>query len=113
MAVNDPKAMTVPHRNEPNGAAKPQAARFSCSLSPADRSGMDAQLGGDVFPSDTACNRATSAIEALLTVPDMPVGERYVFPNDLDPTGIGTMNVPPIAPAVTHAVFAATDARGR
>jgi hypothetical protein len=44
---------------------------------------MDTQLGGDVFPSDTACNRATSAIKALLTVPDMPVGERYDFPTGI------------------------------
>ena len=44
---------------------------------------------------------------------EMPVVEVYIIESDERPTGIGEMGVPPIAPAVANAVFAATGKRVR
>ena len=43
----------------------------------------------------------------------MPVVEVYLVESDERPTGIGEMGVPPIAPAVANAVYAATGKRVR
>ena len=44
---------------------------------------------------------------------EMPVIEVDIIPSDKTPSGIGEMGVPPIAPAVANAVFAATGKRIR
>jgi isoquinoline 1-oxidoreductase beta subunit len=44
---------------------------------------------------------------------EMPVIEVYIVQSDDVPSGIGEMGVPPIAPAVANAVFAATGVRIR
>ncbi len=44
---------------------------------------------------------------------EMPVVEVYIMESEERPTGIGEMGVPPIAPAVANAVFAATGKRIR
>jgi len=49
----------------------------------------------------------------LLRMDEMPVVEVYIVPSNERPTGIGEMAVPPIAPAVANAVFAATGKRIR
>ena len=50
----------------------------------------------------------------LLTIDEMPIVEIYIVPGDgRAPTGIGEMGVPPIAPAVANAVYAATGVRVR
>jgi isoquinoline 1-oxidoreductase beta subunit len=43
----------------------------------------------------------------------MPVLEVYLAPSDRTPQGIGEMGVPPAAPALTNAIFAATGKRVR
>jgi isoquinoline 1-oxidoreductase subunit beta len=43
----------------------------------------------------------------------MPVIEVYIVPSDRRSSGIGEMGVPPIAPAVANAIFAATGKRIR
>jgi isoquinoline 1-oxidoreductase beta subunit len=49
----------------------------------------------------------------LLAISEMPAVEVYIVPSDRAPSGIGEMGVPPIAPAVANAVFAATGVRVR
>ena len=49
----------------------------------------------------------------ILRMDEMPVVEVYINQTENHPTGIGEMGVPPIAPAVANAVFAATGKRIR
>ena len=49
----------------------------------------------------------------LLRLDEMPKIEVYIAPSTCGPQGIGEMGVPPIAPAVTNAIFAATGKRIR
>jgi isoquinoline 1-oxidoreductase beta subunit len=44
---------------------------------------------------------------------EMPIIEVHIVPSDTRPSGIGEMGVPPIAPAVANAVYAATGKRIR
>lgn len=49
----------------------------------------------------------------ILRMDEMPRVEVYIVPSDERSTGIGEMGVPPVAPAVANAVFAATGKRIR
>ncbi len=49
----------------------------------------------------------------ILQMNEMPLVEVYLVESDKSPTGLGEMGVPPIAPAVANAVFAATGKRIR
>jgi isoquinoline 1-oxidoreductase beta subunit len=49
----------------------------------------------------------------ILRIDEMPLVEVYILPSDAHATGIGEMGVPPVAPAVANAVFAATGKRIR
>ena len=49
----------------------------------------------------------------ILQMNEMPVIEVYIMDSDSPPSGMGEMGVPPIAPAVANAVFAATGKRIR
>jgi CO/xanthine dehydrogenase Mo-binding subunit len=49
----------------------------------------------------------------LLRMDEMPQIEVYIVPSDREPSGVGEMGGPPIAPAVLNAVFAATGKRIR
>jgi isoquinoline 1-oxidoreductase subunit beta len=49
----------------------------------------------------------------LLRMDEMPTVEVYIVESDQRPTGIGEMGVPPVAPALANAVYAATGKRIR
>jgi len=49
----------------------------------------------------------------ILRMEEMPLVEVYIVESEEKATGIGEMGVPPIAPAVANAVFAATGVRVR
>ena len=49
----------------------------------------------------------------MLTMKEMPKIEVFIVPSNEAPTGVGEPGVPPIAPAVTNAVFALTGKRVR
>ena len=84
-----------------------------------------AQIEGSVAFGLTAALTAAVTIEdghvlqrsfrdyPLLTIAEMPTVEVNVLPSAEPPTGAGETGVPPIAPAVANAVFAATGVRLR
>jgi isoquinoline 1-oxidoreductase beta subunit len=49
----------------------------------------------------------------LLRIDECPVIETHLAPSSSLPTGVGEPGVPPVAPAVANAVFAATGQRLR
>jgi isoquinoline 1-oxidoreductase subunit beta len=49
----------------------------------------------------------------MLRIDEMPVVETHVIASAEAPGGIGEASTPPIAPAVTNAIFAATGKRIR
>jgi len=84
-----------------------------------------AQMEGGIVFGLTAALKAGITIEAgraqqsnfhdypLLRMDEMPAVEVHIVPSDERPSGIGEMGVPPIAPAVANAIFAATGKRLR
>jgi isoquinoline 1-oxidoreductase beta subunit len=84
-----------------------------------------AQMEGGIVFGLTAALKARVTIEngraqqgnfhdyPLLQLSEMPVVEVHIIESDNRPSGIGEMGVPPIAPAVANAVFAATGKRVR
>ncbi|MCL7454784.1 MAG: xanthine dehydrogenase family protein molybdopterin-binding subunit [Anaerolineae bacterium] len=86
---------------------------------------VKAQMEGGIVFGLTAALKAGITIKAgrteqsnfhdypLLRMDEMPVVEVHIVPSDEDPSGIGEMGVPPIAPAVANAIFAATGKRLR
>jgi len=49
----------------------------------------------------------------LLRISEMPHVEVHIVPSQAAPTGVGEPGVPPLAPAVANALFAATGKRLR
>jgi isoquinoline 1-oxidoreductase beta subunit len=84
-----------------------------------------AQMEGGIAFGLTAALKAAVTVEngraqqsnfhnyPLLRLDEMPSIEVYIVPSRERPTGIGEMGVPPIAPAVANAVYAATGKRVR
>ncbi len=88
--------------------------------------GVTAQMEGGIAFGLTAALKAAITIKdgrvqqsnfndyPLLALDEMPAVEVYIVPGaGRSPTGIGEMGVPPIAPAVANAVYAATGVRVR
>lgn len=49
----------------------------------------------------------------MLRINEMPVVEVHIIPSNAAPGGVGEPGVPPLAPAVTNAIFAGTGKRIR
>jgi isoquinoline 1-oxidoreductase beta subunit len=110
----------------PDGAIKVQ--RVVCAVDCGTVVNPDtvaAQMEGGIVFGLTAALKAGITIEngraqqsnfhdyPLLRMDEMPLVEVHIVPSDERPTGIGEMGVPPIAPAVANAVYAATGKRLR
>jgi len=86
---------------------------------------VEAQMAGGIAFGLTATLKSSVSIKngrveqsnfddfPLLRMDEMPKVEVHIVPSTDPPTGIGEVPVPPIAPAVTNAVFAATGKRLR
>lgn len=86
---------------------------------------IKAQMEGGIVFGLTAALKAEATLKngriqqsnfhdyPILRMDEMPLVEVYILESDEKATGIGEMGVPPIAPAVANAVFAATGARVR
>ncbi len=75
--------------------------------------GLTAALKAEATLVDGRVQQSNFHDYPLLQIDEMPVVEVYIIESDERPTGIGEMGVPPIAPAVANAVYAATGKRVR
>jgi isoquinoline 1-oxidoreductase beta subunit len=75
--------------------------------------GLSAALSGEITIENGRVQQSNFHDYPVLRMPDMPVVEVYIISNEEPPMGVGEPGVPPIAPAVTNAIFAATGKRIR
>jgi isoquinoline 1-oxidoreductase beta subunit len=75
--------------------------------------GLTAALKGGVTIENGRVRESNFRDAPLLQMNEMPVVEVYIVESDQNPRGVGEMGVPPIAPAVCNAIFAATGTRVR
>jgi CO/xanthine dehydrogenase Mo-binding subunit len=57
--------------------------------------------------------QASFADYPILTLAEMPAVDLHILDSDAEPGGVGEPGLPPVAPAVANAVFAATGRRLR
>jgi isoquinoline 1-oxidoreductase beta subunit len=75
--------------------------------------GLTAALKAEATLKDGRIKQSNFHDYPILQMDEMPLVEVYLLESDQHPTGMGEMGVPPIAPAVANAVFAATGKRIR
>jgi isoquinoline 1-oxidoreductase beta subunit len=75
--------------------------------------GLGAALRNRITLKDGVVEQANFDTYEPLRISDMPAVEVHIVPSTEAPTGIGEPGVPPVAPAVANAIFAATGARLR
>lgn len=75
--------------------------------------GLTAALYGEITVKNGAAQQSNFDDYPMLRINEAPETEIYLMPSSHDPTGVGEPGVPPIAPAVTNAVFALTGKRVR
>ena len=75
--------------------------------------GLSALLYGEITFKDGRVEQSNFLDYPILRIDEMPAVETYIVPSQDDPGGIGEPGVPPIAPAVVNAIFAATGKRIR
>jgi len=70
--------------------------------------GLQAALHGEIVIERGRVKNSNFHDYPMLMMHESPVIETYIVPSSADPTGVGEPPVPPVAPAVANAVFAAT-----
>ncbi len=75
--------------------------------------GLSAALHGEITVKNGQIQQSTFADFPILTLAQTPKIEVHILPSRKPPCGVGEPGVPPIAPAVANAVFAATGQRLR
>ena len=75
--------------------------------------GLSAALYGEVTLKDGVVEQSNFHNYPVLRIADMPKIEVHIVPGGTSPTGVGEPGTPPIAPAVSNAVFALTGKRLR
>jgi isoquinoline 1-oxidoreductase subunit beta len=74
---------------------------------------LSAALKGAITIKDGCCEQSNFHDFQVLRLPEMPKVEVHLVKSDAPPTGVGEPGLPPVAPAVMNAVFAATGKRLR
>jgi isoquinoline 1-oxidoreductase beta subunit len=74
---------------------------------------LSAALMGEITIANGSVQQSNFNDYQVLRMNDMPEIEVFIMPSTVAPTGIGEPGVPPLAPAVTNAIFAATGKRIR
>jgi isoquinoline 1-oxidoreductase beta subunit len=75
--------------------------------------GLSATLFGGIDFREGRAVKGTYDEFRVLRMNEMPRVETYIIPSNLDPGGFGEHSVPPVAPAVANAIFAACGKRLR
>lgn len=75
--------------------------------------GLTAALKAEATLKDGRIQQSNFHDYPILQINEMPLVEVHIVESDQRPSGMGEMGVPPIAPAVANAVFAATGKRIR
>ncbi len=75
--------------------------------------GLSAALKGAITIDKGAVVQGNFNTYDVMRIDEMPAIEVHILESDNNPGGIGEASVPPIAPAVTNAIFAATGKRIR
>jgi isoquinoline 1-oxidoreductase beta subunit len=75
--------------------------------------GLTAALYGEITIENGQAKQSNFHDYRLLTMKDSPPVETEIITSGASPSGVGEGGVPPIAPAVTNAIFAATGQRIR
>jgi len=74
---------------------------------------MAAALYGGISVRNGCIEQSNFHAFPALRIPEMPTIEVHLLPGQRDQGGIGEPGVPPMAPAVSNAIFAATGKRVR
>ena len=74
---------------------------------------MAAALYGEITVRNGCLEQSNFHAYPALRIPEMPTIEVHLLPGQRDQGGIGEPGVPPMAPAVSNAIFAATGKRVR
>lgn len=75
--------------------------------------GLSAALGDEITITDGIVQQSNFDTYPVLRMSQMPKVAVHIVPSSADPTGVGEPGLPPIAPAVANAMFAATGKRQR
>ena len=75
--------------------------------------GLTAALYGEITVDHGRVQQSNFHDYPLVTMKDAPLVKTTIIESDAGPSGVGEIGVPPIAPAVTNALFAATGNRIR
>ncbi len=75
--------------------------------------GLAAALSGAITLEDGRVEQSNFHDYTVLRIDQMPAVEVHIVPSAEKPTGVGEPGVPPIAPALVNALFAATGKRVR
>jgi isoquinoline 1-oxidoreductase beta subunit len=75
--------------------------------------GLTAALYGEITLKDGRVEQGNFNDYQMLRISEMPQVEVHIVPSTEAPSGIGEPGVPPMAAAVTNAIFAATGKRIR
>lgn len=73
--------------------------------------GLSAALSGEITLKEGVVEQSNFHDYTVLRINQMPEVEVHIVPSTANPTGVGEPGVPPIAPAVANALFAASGQR--
>jgi isoquinoline 1-oxidoreductase subunit beta len=74
---------------------------------------LSAVLTGEITFANGRIEQSNFNDYKVARMRDMPEVEVYIVPSDSAPTGVGEPGLPPLAPAITNAIFAASGKRVR
>jgi isoquinoline 1-oxidoreductase beta subunit len=75
--------------------------------------GLSAALYGEITVKNGSVEQSNFPNYRIATLAESPRIETHIVKSDLPPAGVGEPGVPPIAPAIANAIFAATGKRLR